>query len=49
MADDASEAEIATIRSLASNPEAVKTTKTVTFDLMGLRLTKDDICMENGS
>lgn len=46
MADNASAAEIATIRALASKPEAVKTTKTVVFDLMALRLTKDDICTE---
>ena len=46
MADNASVAEIATIRSLASNPEAVKTTKTVIYDLMALKLTKDDLCTE---
>ena len=46
MADNANAAEIATIRALASKPDAVKTTKTVTFDLMSLRLTKDDICSE---
>ena len=46
MADNATEAEISAIRTLACKPEAVKTTKTVEFDLMALRLTKDDICTE---
>jgi hypothetical protein len=46
MADSAAVAKIAAIRALASKPEAVKTTKTVEFDLMALRLTKDDICTE---
>lgn len=46
MADRAGDAEIATIRALASIPQSVKATRTVTYDLMGLRLTKDDICRE---
>lgn len=46
MADKASAAEIVKIRALASKPDAVTTTKRVTFDLLGLRLTKDDICMK---
>lgn len=46
MAENASAAVIARIRTLASSPAMVKVTQRVQFDLMGLRLTKDDICTE---
>lgn len=46
MANNASAAEVAKIRALASKPDQVKTTKTVVYDLMGLGLTKDDVCAE---
>ncbi len=46
MANNASAEEVAKIRALASIPGKVKTTKTVLYDLMGLSLTKNDICTE---
>ena len=46
MANNASAAEVAKIRALASKPDQVKTTKGVTYSLMSLNLTTDDICSE---